>query len=363
MSADGARRVGRGRDPVTRGPSIKFGILGTGRMATTMAATIQNYPGAEVIAVGSASTDRAGSFASRFGISRSYGELGDFLTDPVIDIVYVANSSRFHADACVAALNAGKNVLCEKPFALDGNQARQVADAAERSGCFFMEAVWTLILPAYERLISSISTESYGEPRYLHFEFGYPAHVENIGRLTAEEDGGVLFDRGCYGVALAIKLFGEVTDVFSEFRNATNVLQLRHENGVISHIAVSAEALLSNNVSVGCSQGCVGLGAPSIGAERFWSTSYSATPQNRQSESGIRNRLRKLPVLRRTYELLNTPHRHWLPYGADPYAPMLQHVIDRLAAAAQFSDRIPLSLSVATVDVLDRAKKSHGRSA
>jgi len=330
-------------------------------MAETMTTAMRHLPGAEVVAVSSSTLERAEAFAKNNGIPRAYGKFRDFLADPLVDIVYIANSSRFHADACEAALDSGKNVLCEKPFALSGSQARRVVDAAERSSKFFMEALWTLFLPAYERLLATASAATFGDPKYMRFEFGYPVHVDDLARLTAEEDGGILFDRGCYGVALAIKMFGEVQDISSLSSGATITLQLRHANGVQSHIAVSADALLSNTVAVGYSEGCAGLDAPAIGAESFWSAPIEIRKIGEGMESPIRRKLRQSTLARRIHRSLTEPRRVRLSYGEGPYLAMLQHVISRLDAGARSSEILPLSISTAAVTVLEQAKNQHER--
>ncbi len=101
---------------------VRFGIVGTGRMASTMLRAFRELPNIDVTAVCSASPERAAAFAQRFGIKSSYSDLMQFLQNDAIDAVYVANHNVEHHLTAIAALNARKAVLCEKPFAINVEQ-------------------------------------------------------------------------------------------------------------------------------------------------------------------------------------------------------------------------------------------------
>src|SRR5271168_2580772 len=106
--------------------NVKFGIVGTGRMAETMVQAFREISAIDVVAVGSASSDRAREFARRFGIKASYDDLTQFLCDDAITAVYIANRNAEHSITAIAALNAGKAVLCEKPFAINVAEGKAV---------------------------------------------------------------------------------------------------------------------------------------------------------------------------------------------------------------------------------------------
>ena len=192
---------------------IKFGVIGTGRMAATMMGAFRAAPEVDVIAVASASPDRARGFADRFRIPASYGSLDELLRNDAITAVYVASRNLDHSRATIAALRAGKAVLCEKPFAINSKEGEAVLAAARSAGKLFMEAMWTPFLPAYERLLELVNSGTFGKPTHLQFDFGYPASRKTSSSLFAPEDGGVLLDRSAYGISLALRVLGDVEKV------------------------------------------------------------------------------------------------------------------------------------------------------
>ncbi len=335
-------------------------------MAAQMAQSLQAMPGMRVVAVASASEDRAKTFAARLpSVVRAYGDVAGLCADPQVDLVYVANASRHHAVTCIAALERGKAVLCEKPFALDPEEAGRVMAAATKSGGLFMEALWTLVLPAYQQLWRLVQDMAFGAPRHMQFSFGYPVHVDDRARFLLLDDGGVLFDRAGYGVALAISLLGAVAKVQGLVSEDGSDLLLLHENGAQSHIAVSAGALLANTVTVSCERGIVGIEPPSLAAEHLWTRAMVARPLPRgdgpSTGAGITARLRKSAVLRHLRSRLLGPQRLWLPYGPDPYLPMLTHVQDLMRSGQTVSPLVPPALSLAVIKTLSAADRRADR--
>jgi len=337
---------------------IGVGIAGTGAMAGQMAGLIAARPGLRLAAVHSAAPDRARAFAARHGIPAAHHDRAAFLADPAVRLVYIANRSRDHAATALAALKAGRDVLCEKPCALTEAEARAIAEAAAASGRFFMETLWTLFLPATARLIAAAESGEIGAPRHLSFDFGYPVAEATRARLLAPQDGGLLFDRAGYGVAMALRLLGPVAEVSAAQAGGgeTVTLALRHEGGGLSRIAVSAGALLSDRLVLGCSHGAAELGPPSLGAERLRLTRAEPVEPGPPAASGLRRHLRQSPALRRLRATLAGPRPRHLPYGASPYAPMLNAVEAALAEGAAGRPEVPAGFSVQVAGVLERAR-------
>src|SRR5882672_8845592 len=190
--------------------SVKIGIIGTGRMAETMLGAFKEVSDIEVIAVCSTSPDRAKEFALRFGIKASYGDLTQFFCNDAIRAVYIANRNVEHSVTAIAALNAGKAVLCEKPFAINVKEGQAVLAAARNARQLFVEAMWTSFLPAYRRVRDLVQSGSFGKPTHVHFDFGYPTSAKINPLLFAANGGGVLLDRSAYGIALALSILGDV---------------------------------------------------------------------------------------------------------------------------------------------------------
>ena len=131
--------------------SYRWGIAATGGIATGFADAMRMVDGGQVVAVASRAPERAREFADRFEIERAYG-YEDLAADPHVDIVYIGTPHPRHASDSLRYLEAGKHVLCEKPFALNAAQARDVARVAREHDRFVMEAMWSRFLPSYVAL-------------------------------------------------------------------------------------------------------------------------------------------------------------------------------------------------------------------
>ncbi|CAM5744492.1 Gfo/Idh/MocA family oxidoreductase [Streptomyces hirsutus] len=116
------------------GQNVRWGILATGGMATTFTADLVDLPGAEIVAVASRSPEPAKAFAERFGIPRAYGDWESLARDEEVDIVYVATPHSAHRAAAGLCLEAGRNVLCEKPFTLNTREAAELVGLARDGG-------------------------------------------------------------------------------------------------------------------------------------------------------------------------------------------------------------------------------------
>jgi predicted dehydrogenase len=350
---------------------IKFAIVGTGPMAATMMSTFARA-GVRVQAVVSKSEERASRFASAFDISSSETNLATVLERSDIDAVYVANAPREHATTCIAALEAGKAVLCEKPIALSEIETQGVLQAARKAQILCMEGLWTLLLPSYRRFLELSLQEASGSRSNLVAGFGYPINEETQGALLAP-DRGAMLDRGVYLIALALKVFGPVdrVDACLELTNAgvdrEAFLQLRHRNGGYSQLAASFDNLLSNNATLSCSERSIHLEPPLIGSE---SVAIQRKPRlNAQHVAGdswfrekIIGKLRANSHLRRLNQAMNrsTSFQH-IPFGADRYLPEVNHFIDLLRSGAQQSEVVPLNLSLGIQRIIDGARKDNAR--
>lgn len=353
------------------GDAPRFGIIGTGAMAATMMATLARA-GVHVAAVVSQDEGRARRFAEAFGIPDAYGHQHPMLARADIDAVYIANAAAHHRGSAIAALEAGKAVLCEKPLALDTAGGVQVAAAARKADRLCMEGLWTLFLPAYRRFIALAEAESCGAPGHLGAGFGSPE--EAGGRLMTPDAGGVLLDRGGYLIALALKTLGPVDRVDAQLDLAPcgidrhACLQLGHRGGGHSQLSVSFTTPLSNTARLAGPDGAIDLGEPILAAERL--AIRPAAPLRRPApleapdlRRRMVQRLRTNPWLRRLHRALPTATSVHLPYGPDPYLPEIRHFLDLMRAGRRDSDVVPLDLSLDILRIIDRAHVDHRRRA
>ncbi|HUG51400.1 MAG TPA: Gfo/Idh/MocA family oxidoreductase [Terrimesophilobacter sp.] len=193
--------------------TLRWGILGTGAIAHLQTRDLVDN-GFTVAAVGSRRQQSADAFAAEFGIRTAHGSYEALVADPGVDAVYVATPHPFHAANALLALNAGKHVLVEKPFALNAAQAREVVELAAHKQLVVLEAMWTRFLPHMLRIREIIAAGTLGEVRTIIADHNQLLSSDPASRLNAPElGGGALLDLGIYPVSFAIDLFGPPSSV------------------------------------------------------------------------------------------------------------------------------------------------------
>jgi predicted dehydrogenase len=188
---------------------VRWGILGTGNIAKQMARGLAVLPDAELLAVGSRSQESADGFGEQFDVERRYTSYTDLVNDPDVQVVYIATPHSLHRENSLLCLRAGKAVLCEKPFAINATEAREVVAMARERQLFLMEAMWTRFLPVMGRVRELLAGGAIGDVRMVTADFGFRAPFNPRGRLfNPELGGGGLLDVGIYPVSLASMVFG-----------------------------------------------------------------------------------------------------------------------------------------------------------
>jgi len=197
-------------------PPIRWGICGTGKMASTIAAELAALQdvGAQLCAVGSRNVEAARKFAKRHGIERAHGSYADLARDPEIDVVYIATPPSLHCENTLACIESRKAVLCEKPFALNAAETLQMIRAARERGVFLMEAMWTRFLPAIAAARALVAGGSLGPIRLVSGGGAFiPEFDPSAALFNRDLGGGVLLDAGVYLVSLASMLLGTPSEV------------------------------------------------------------------------------------------------------------------------------------------------------
>ena len=193
--------------------TFKWGILGPGGIARAFAKDLQLLDGHEVAAVGSRTLSNAQEFAKSFG-GTAYGSYEELVADPTVDAIYVATPHPSHKDNVISALNAGKPALCEKPFAVNAHEAREMVAAAERNGVALMEAMWARFLPHYAHVREIIASGVLGQILTVQADHGQRLADRNIPRLIEPSlAGGALLDLGIYPVSFAHMILGNPTKI------------------------------------------------------------------------------------------------------------------------------------------------------
>lgn len=315
--------------------STGWGVAATGRIARAVGAVVAEHPDMHVAAVGSRDAGRAAALAADLGAARSYGSYAELVRDDGVEAVYVATPHAQHAEVVLAALQAGKAVLCEKPLTHDLAETERLVEQARRSGAFLMEGMWMRFNPLVRRLAGLVGDGALGTPRSLHASIGFPAPPDPSGRLWAPElGGGALLDIGVYTVDLARLLLGDVVDV--QARGSLAPTGVDAECSLILTTASGAAALLDQSLLTRmpttavlfCSHGWAELSA----------SFYAPT---------------RLVVQVGDDE----PATHELPDRRAGFVGELEEVARCLREGRTESEVLPLAETLATMQVLDRARR------
>ncbi len=200
---------------------IRIGVMSTARIAKTVVPQMIASDHAEVVAVASRSLEKARKFADEFGISNACDSYDKLLTAENIDAVYIPLPPSMHCEWTIKAAAAGKHILCEKPLAVDSQQAQQMTDAAIQHNVVLLDAVMWYHTARARAMREIVISGQLGEVRQVTSAFTFPAHAladDNL-RFSAALGGGSLLDVGWYCVGMSLWMLQQMpTRVFATAR-------------------------------------------------------------------------------------------------------------------------------------------------
>ncbi|KAK9880772.1 hypothetical protein WA026_013093 [Henosepilachna vigintioctopunctata] len=251
---------------------LRWGVLGAGIIAHDYVTAMQIFPERHtVVVVGDGNLENAQKFAKDHNIPKAVKGDEAVVTDPDVDIVYIAYINTLHYAATKLALEHGKPVLCEKPFALNEKQTVELIQLAKTKKLFLMEAIWSRCFPIYKKIREIIDSGSIGDVMFLNANMGYSLQTkERI--INKNLGGGALMDMGVYGLQFQQFVFrglrptkvvvnGTLTK--TEVDGTSGVL-ITYPNGQLACIACSAEAELGNEAIIAGTKGILRI-------PHFWS--------------------------------------------------------------------------------------------
>lgn len=219
---------------------LNWGILSTGAIARTFAHGLTQSRTGRLVAVGSRSREAADAFGTPFGVPSDgcHADYAALLRDPRVEAVYIAPPHPFHAEWAVKAAQAGKHVLCEKPFAMNHAQAQAMFAAARQHHVFMMEAFMYRCHPQIPLLLDLIREGAIGEVKAVQVAFAFRGGDDPDSRMLSRKlGGGGILDVGCYPVSFARLIAGAATGV--PFQNPLSVQGAGHigDTGVDDYAA------------------------------------------------------------------------------------------------------------------------------
>ena len=221
---------------------VRWGVLSTALINDKVLAGARLSEQVEVLGVASRDGDRAAEYAAAHGIPRHYGSYRALLADPQIEAVYIPLPNSMHHEWTLAALQAGKHVLCEKPYSRRPAEVVAAFDLAAQLGLQLSEAFMYRYHPQTQRLVELVESGEIGDLQLVSAAFSWPTPLTGDIRTDPLLDGGSLMDVGCYCVSAARLLAGEPQSVSAQqVRGAHGVDSrlvgtLAFDRGVLAHL-------------------------------------------------------------------------------------------------------------------------------
>jgi predicted dehydrogenase len=245
---------------------IRWGILSTARIAEKqLIPAIQTSRNGRVLAIASRDSAKAAKFANQNALPKFYGSYQALLDDPEIDAIYNPLPNDGHAPWTIAALRAGKHVLCEKPFAMNAAETQAMIDAAKTSGKYLLEAFMYRYHPQHARVKALMDEGRIGQPNAINAAFTYAMSwdiTDNV-RLKPELGGGGLWDVGCYCVSAIRLISSQEPESVAGFQTLGGQSQvdenfvgiLRFGSGLLAHFDCGMRGAFRNTYEVIGDQG------------------------------------------------------------------------------------------------------------
>ena len=191
---------------------MNWGILATGTIAAKFAETVNKMEDTQtLVACASRTMEKAEAFREKYNILRAYDSYEGMIQDKEVNAVYIATPNNMHYENCVMCLEAGKHVLCEKPFTVNEKEAEKLFALAKEKGLFIMEAFWIRFLPALLKMKELIADGVIGDVVWARSDYGFVAKGARKDRkFDSSLAGGALLDIGIYNLGFMRMVMGDV---------------------------------------------------------------------------------------------------------------------------------------------------------
>lgn len=358
---------------------VRWGILGTGFIAGEFAQGLTSLPNAQLYAVSSRTLSNAQLFARRFDVPKAYGSNEELVNDPNVDVVYVATPNDRHKTDSLLALNAGKPVLCEKPFTINAKEAQEVINLARQKQLFCMEAMWMRCMPLIQQVQAWVKSGAIGEVCTLTAEFGYPAAFDPNSRLFRQEaGGGALLDRGIYPLSLAFFLLGQPSHIVSQPTigesgvDEQSAILLRYPQGQLAILSANLRTYASNAATLTGTRGKIQIHAPFYKPHQITLTKFpEVVPVSSPAGTpGLKKKLsayiQNTAPLRRLYFQFGDSLRSMLqssstllkPYVGNGYNYEAAEVMRCLSDSKTESSIMPLDETLSLMETMDEIRRT-----
>jgi predicted dehydrogenase len=355
---------------------IRWGIIGTGFIAGEFAKGLTSVPQAQLLGVASKQAANAETFSQVFGIPRFYRSCEELVQDPDIDVVYIGTPNYTHKDLSILCLEAGKPILCEKPFTVNAAQAQEVIEVARRQKLFCMEAMWMRFMPLVQQVKNMIEQGEIGTVKMLMADFGYVVNTHSSSHFdTLDQGGGVLLDRGIYGLSLAYYLLGEPSKIQTQANllntgtDEQSTVLLNYSQGALAVLAQSLCTESSNQATIMGSKGRITLDRLFIMPEKISITQFPEATTNSfhspliplSSKQKLVTKVKQNSLVRRVYlslmDLLNSSKTIIKPLQGNGYNYEAAEVVRCLQNGELESKIMPLDETLKIMQAMDHIRR------
>lgn len=359
---------------------IRWGILGTGVVARQFAEGLSFLKDAELYAVGARSKDKAEDFARIYPAQQAYGSFEELVCDANIDVVYVATPHHVHRDHCILSLLAGKPILCEKPFAINAEQADEVISLAREKNLFCMEAMWMRFIPLMRAFTTRLANNVIGDPCMMQADFGMPFMYDSKARqFNRDLAGGALLDLGVYPVSLSYQIFGAPCEIVTAVNmgdsgvDETSSILLKYPGGKIATLQSSVRLQTPIEAVIMGSAGTIRIKSPlyrphKMMIDTFTVSKTEITSERNSIKSKILMLIKRRPLLQKftlymeNYigAVINAVRTTVVPFVGNGYNYEAAEVMRCLREGKLESEIMPLDETVGVLKILDEIRNQWG---
>lgn len=237
--------------------NYNWAILGCGKIAGKFASDLKLLDNANLYAASSRSLERAKSFAEEFGFQRAYGSYEEMVSDPEVDVVYIATPHSHHKEHSVLCLDHKKAVLCEKAFAINAKEVEEMIACSKKNETFLMEAFWTIFQPKFKKVLELAADPELGQLKFVKSDFMFNPEVDPDKRLYNIELGaGSLLDIGIYPIFRSLILLGKPKTITTKAQLLDSGVEesifmlFGYENGSMASLTSSFAAFSKNETEL-----------------------------------------------------------------------------------------------------------------
>ncbi|WP_031425917.1 Gfo/Idh/MocA family protein [Flavimarina sp. Hel_I_48] len=242
--------------------TIKWGILGLGKIAHSFAKDLLTVPGNELTAVASRTIEKAEDFKTEYKAAKAYGSYEELAADPEVDVVYIATPHVRHCEDSILCMENGKAVLCEKPFAMNAGEVEKMIASAKENKVLLMEALWTRIMPHFNFALEEIASGKYGKIEKITSDFCFDAPFDPEGRLWDKKlGGGALLDVGIYPIFCVLAFLGKPEKISAKAKmgktevDVENSVTFTYKDGAKGYIKSAINTKTPTTTTIICENG------------------------------------------------------------------------------------------------------------